>query len=57
MLKSQRLPPLNLVTTSCIVTRLISTKMAGCFVVGFVRNLYPITLTTVITLPGFYTAL
>ena len=28
-----------------------------CFVVCFVRNLYPITLTAVIALPGFLTAL
>ena len=33
--------------------RSLSTKMAECFVVGFVRNLYPITLTAVIALPGF----
>ena len=33
--------------------RLMLTKMAESFVVGFVRNLYPITLTAVIALPGF----
>ena len=32
--------------------RLMSTKMAERFVVGFVRNLYPITLTAVIALHG-----
>ena len=31
--------------------------MVECFVVNFERNLYRITLTTVIALPGFYTDL
>ena len=48
--------PFNLATTSCIASRIVPLnvdKMAECFVVGFVRNLYPITLTAVIALPGF----
>ena len=35
----------------------MSTKMAECFVVGFVKKLYPITLTAVIALPGFLNGL
>ena len=56
MLKSQWLLPLirqlrreKLHELHC----LMSTKMAECFV----RNLYPITLTAVMALPGFQTAL
>ena len=55
-LKSQRLPPFNLVTSSCIVTRIVPlniNKDGGMFCGCFVRNLYAMTLTTVIAFPGF----
>ena len=55
-LKSQRLLPLILRLRRVLLHalyRLMSTKMTEWFVVCFVRNLYPITLTTVIALPGF----
>ena len=49
----------NLVTTWCYGSRIVALNvdknggMICVLVVGFVRNLYPITLTTVIALPGF----
>ena len=55
-LKSQRLPPFNPVTTSCIVVRIVALNIdrdGGMFCGGLSGNLYPITLTAVIALPGF----
>ena len=46
----------NSATTLCITSRIVPLnfyKNGGMFVVGFVKNLYPITLTEVIALPGF----
>ena len=48
--------PFILASTSCIDSRIVPlnvNKNGGMFVVGFVKNLYPITLTEVIALPGF----
>ena len=48
--------PFNSATTSYIASRIVplnGRQKWRYVVVGFVRNLYPITLTAVIALPGF----